>query len=235
MTKGSDNNHRTANEKQTQMFDEENAEALEEVSADLSSMLRASTEAIDDQVRTGIGNELTNLFAAVDRAVLNPGFGGLIEIPQAEAQRMVDGWVDTLHFLKETGDISFEVPETFICRMLEDGSLFLKRINLPAGVVLRQEPPPEPVKAPAKKRKSPKKSTKKAATPKIADRTPARAPVATTEQESQTPENQMSLIESPQGAPPQEGPPQQNADAGVRRTLTVGHGGTIQVHDKEGE
>ena len=226
----SDGSDRTIEDKrQVQMFDEGQQDAMEEVSADLSSLLRSATEEIDEQILTGIGNELTSLFAAVDRAVLNPGFGGLIELPKDHARLMVNQWVEVLHNLKYEKHISMDVPGTFICRMLEDGSLFLKRINLPAGVVVSSDSVQEEQEiAPAKKRKS----TKKAQKAQKVDRTPARAPVATTEPDLSNDPNQMSLADVSQEPGEPQNSAGENGDQGARRTLVVGHGGSIQVRDQ---
>jgi len=190
--------------------EDETRAVVADVSEDLTRLMEGVSASLDASIEFSLGHQLGDLFEQVDRAFLSPGFGGLLEVPGDVSQEIVDVWVDKLQQLADQGQLgAHPVPKTFLCRMLADGSLFLKRVNLPRGVVLSRDESLESLIVPA--------TVMPTAPVRELVREPVRAPIAADPVAADAPEQTETVPAKPR-AP---------------KTLTLGPGGALQVKKEE--
>lgn len=116
-------------------------EAVSLASEEMKRLLEASRERSFEEFEVLVGKEALQIFDAIDRAALNPGFGGLMEVRSETAIKMASCWVAELKAQKKKGSFKEEIPQAFTCRSLPDGSLFMKAIPLPRGIVIPSDQP----------------------------------------------------------------------------------------------
>ena len=94
----------------------------------------ANTEATE-KLESFFGENVGRVLETIDRSLLEPGFGGLEDVQGNVAADLSNQWMEELKALRDIGEID-RVPDAFIVRRCPDGSLFLKSVYLPKGLVL---------------------------------------------------------------------------------------------------
>lgn len=106
-----------------------------------------------------LGRGLNNLLTAFDHVSLEEGFAGMKSLETSLAEVISTTWANILHTKKQQGSFQGETPQGFLVRFLPDGSLLMKAVEMPKGVVftrhqtssyapsapLPKSPPPAPV------------------------------------------------------------------------------------------
>jgi len=109
---------------------------LGDISAELEQLLEDHGEATNHALESLIGSELSTVFSVLEKGYLENGFGGLLVVPRDVAQHVSLAWTRLLQAMKERGEYKGSVEgNAFICRMMPDGSLFLKAVPMPEGLV----------------------------------------------------------------------------------------------------
>ena len=101
----------------------------------LADTLKESTKEATEKLETFFGENMGKVFETIDRALLQPGYGGLEDVHNGVAASISEAWMEELKELKKEGEVD-SVPDAFIVRRCSDGSLFLKSVYLPKGLVL---------------------------------------------------------------------------------------------------
>lgn len=115
-------------------------QVTEEVSQEMNDVFKEYNEVSQGMIKEHFGKEVNHLLSVVEQASADPDFAGLKEVPDSFAQSIASSWQSYLKSMNDTGGYEGELPQGFICRMMEDGSLFLKAVSIPKGIVLCGQP-----------------------------------------------------------------------------------------------
>jgi len=111
-----------------------------DVHREVAHVISEYNQKSERNIKEHFGKGVDELLSVIERESTDPGFAGLTHVPDDVAQAIATGWRRLLETLQHRGEWDGDLPQGFICRMLDDGSLFLKSVSIPKGIVLCEYP-----------------------------------------------------------------------------------------------
>lgn len=105
------------------------------ISASLSELVGQSEKELEQALNRLLGIQIGTIFEIAEKATYQANFGGLVPLSQDDSSPLIAAWKELLEQWKEEGKYDGKIPQAFAPRMLPDGTLVLKAISLPEGVI----------------------------------------------------------------------------------------------------
>lgn len=106
-----------------------------EVSKNLKALVGQGEKELQSLFERLLGVQISTVFEVAQKASLGGEFGGLIPLSKEDSMPLIGMWMKKLKEFQKKGLYQGELPGAFALRMKEDGTLILKAIHVPKGMV----------------------------------------------------------------------------------------------------